>query len=532
MFKKLLLPALLVLFTSLTADDNNTVTPVLDTNNSAVIDTNNSTVIDSIAPNKIIKDKANLVVMTSKGKMKNFTIDYIDGALKFDKKVLKHILNESKSSVVKMNIHTKLIIPNELNDDAVSIQANNLSSVEYTYGTSFYSFINGTYIKNGESNLINVINDGNLRYVKLNTKVTCVLGKLETCKKLINNIEKLNYTLEDHNNHKLSSFIMEDRADKINLITYTNNGKMKSFDINYDGNGFVFDKKSYKFISDQSKKNIVKMNIHAKLLIPNEIQGNTVNVQANNRSSVSHTYGTSFYTYINGTGIEGGESNLINIIHDGSLRYVRLNIKMTCLKGRFGTCQQIINTVGNLNYLVTDADESEKFFAFKTLNTKINSNIPLEINVVKGKNTLTSKSFNINYNRNGFMLNKKPYKFISDQLKKNIVKMNIHAKLIIPDEIKGDSVNVQANNLSSVEYTYGTSLYSYINKTQIQAGESNLIKVINDAGLRYVNLTINTTCLQGKFDTCQKIIYDLGKLNYIVTDNEDGEKFFAFKEVK
>ncbi|MDF1877454.1 hypothetical protein JHD47_06455, partial [Sulfurimonas sp. SAG-AH-194-L11] len=258
---------------------------------------------------QISKNKMQLFIYSGSGKQKTFIIPTGKKIL-LDKKILSFIASESQKNPITMNLHAKFSIPKEIKTDTVTIQANN--KTQYSTGSYFNAFINGTLINKGESSSVNVINDNGTRYVKLNITLTCRKGDFNSYfQEVLHILGNVSYKIIDFQEN-LYPFIIKSNQNKGKIFVYSANGNTKNFDILYNTNGFILPKKAYKFISNNSQKNPITMNLHAKFLIPKEIKTDTVTIQANNKTQYST--GSYFNAFINGTLINKGESSSVNVI--------------------------------------------------------------------------------------------------------------------------------------------------------------------------------------------------------------------------
>ncbi len=488
---------------------------------------------------EIIKDKAIVIVSSSSGKVKQFQSDYKENGFVFAKKALKFIETEAQKNEVALNVQVKLLIPQEITSDEVSIHANGASKGNFGPG-GWYSWyeasVNGIKIKKDESEAVTVINDGALKYVTLNIAMGCKKGAYKNhFHKVIKNLESLSYSIESK---KLHATIFNEknipaRNNKVKLIVNSTTGKNKKFDLAYEGNGLIFNKKVVTYIAQTSQKNMLYMNVQAKLLIPKQIKTDTVAIQANSASKGNFGPGgwyAWYSAYVNGTQIQEGESTVVNVTHEGNLKYVTLNVVMECKQGQFKNYfLKVIRSLGTLNYAVTDTEEGEKFFALKALNIEYLENTTIAINSMKDKTVIKNKDLRIASNENGFIFNKKVLTYIAQVSKKYKASMEINLQLEIPQQITTDTVTIQANAPSKGNFGPGGWYAWYeasINGTKIKDGENALITLGDNK--RYVELKIKIECKKGQFkDYFLKVIDNLGKLHYTVTDSEDAEKYFA-----
>ncbi len=495
---------------------------------------------ESTIVKEIKKSKAILFVSGANSLNESFQVDVNKNGIEFSAKALKYIENKSTKNSLYMNLHTKLLIPKSFEDNTVNILANSVTNKKFggNWQAIYNATVNGVKINKDETTEIEIINDGNLRYVNLNISIYFRAGYFNKSEfqNLLKNLKVLSYKIED-TNENLHGFIYKtDKIKDINKlqVSIISAQKVKRTHMQYNGNGFVFDKKSLKFIKSESNQNAIYINAHAKLLIPSEIKTNTVMIKANGLAAYKFggNHQAIFKATINGIGINKDESTEVNVIHDGNLRYVNLNISMYCKKGYFDNSefQELIRSVASLNYIVTDSEDAEKFYSFDIKNIKFTKNALLSVKVKKAK----TKKFKINYNTNGLLIDKKSLKYIKSKSISNDVNMVASVKLVVPSNLNAKAITIKANSLTAYKFggNHQAIFKATINDKQIKKGATKEISVKDNGKFKYVTLNIEMYCKKGYFDSSyfKELVQSVGNINYIAT--QDDEKWFILKAFK
>lgn len=146
-----------------------------------------------------------------------------------------------------------------------------------------------------------------------------------------------------------------------------------------------------------------------------------------------------------------------------------------------------------------------------------------------------SFEFNVDFNGNGFIFNEKDYNTIMTLLKDGVgVRGTITTHLMIPDDIKADTVDVKINGSTNEDIKVDSYIYAWYNtyiNGQKDKSELHDIKVKHNNGLRYIELAIEINGKEDDFATrCfPDLVRYLSHISYIAKDSKDGEKWYALK---
>ena len=318
---------------------------------------------------------------------------------------------------------------------------------------------------------------------------------------------------------------------------YFADGRSSKFNVDFNGNGFIFNEKELKKIeaSLADKKEIYGV-ITTQLIIPDDIKTNTVDVKLNGSTNLKLSLGTVFFnTYING---QENKSELIEVAvkHSNGVRYIELAIKFSAelLYANAALAikdfKSIVNNLSKLSYSV----EETKLTPFIWDKSNLQK-VKTKISFGKGK----SSEFDVDFNGNGFIFNKKTLKKIRASLANNKrVNGAITTQLIIPDDIKTNTVDVKLNGSTNLKLSLGTVFFNtYING---QENKSELIEVAvkHSNGVRYIELSIKFSAkllysnVAVAIKDFSELAMNLAYISYIATDTENGEKWYALKPVK
>ena len=298
---------------------------------------------------------------------------------------------------------------------------------------------------------------------------------------------------------------------------YSPNGASSEFNVDFNDNGFIFNKKDLKKMqSSIVNKQTIHGVITAQLIIPDDIKMNTVDVKTKGFTSGKWSY-ASFTTYIN------GQKNIsplqdISVQHSNGIRYIEFAINFTAT--RIKDFQNGI--VDNLSKL-----------SFSIGETKLIPSILDKSNLQKAKTKIyspngASSEFNVNFNGNGFIFNKKDFKKMQSSLaNKQTIHGVITTQLIIPDDIKTNTVDVSIKGYANGKYSYasfGTYINGAKNKSMLQE-----VAVLHSNGIRYIEFTINFSAT--RTNDFSILARRLANISYAATDTENGEKWYALNSL-
>ena len=154
---------------------------------------------------------------------------------------------------------------------------------------------------------------------------------------------------------------LETIKNKASMRIFSGGKFYKSFIIDTSAKGLNITKKVLESIKSEAK-NKVYANISAKLLIPDSVKTDKVMIRANNKTSLNYNGGAWFKAYVNGTLIEGSEEAEIAVIHDGDLRYVKLNVQTYLGTERYyQEFLLVLQGMGILNYVVISQDDEKVY---------------------------------------------------------------------------------------------------------------------------------------------------------------------------
>jgi len=485
---------------------------------------------------KVIKNRAHLITYSSSGKMKEFDLKYVNGKMIFNKEAFAYIKRETQNHLVTYVLHAKLMIPKDIKTDTVTIQGNEDRSYSSEY-SDYYTLINARKIAKGESASVNIINDNGLRYVKLT-----IHGRAykKRHKGFINLVEKLqNITFSEIDSSKprvLSTFVFKQNSkDSVNnkalLRAYSESGKVKTFMVKYDGNGILLSKEAFRFFQKETQQHKVAFSIHSRLIIPKEITTDTVSVYANGDHYYDEEY-SRFYSNVNERAIKFGESASVNVINDNGIRYINLITTAYLNKEKFNGVNYVIRELGIVNFMATDTDDGEKFYALKSKRVKLEENINIKIDVYKDrKNILKSKIFKASYTGIGTLFSKKAFNYVHKQSQTHDVAFSIKMKLLVPKEIKTETISIQANEASHGSQDY-SSFKATINGTEISRGKTASLKILQNNGVRYVEFELSGWASQTRFNGFKNMVTWMGAVSFIGSDTLDSEKWYKLEVTK
>ncbi|MEA2072212.1 MAG: hypothetical protein U9O86_01405, partial [Campylobacterota bacterium] len=322
-------------------------------------------------------------------------------------------------------------------------------------------------------------------------------------KSLIANIATINTSVNNLFNSKASLLVMN---------------KYKEFTIENSGSGFTFSSKALKKIEQIITENIqathtTHMILNTKLIIPDSVKGETVNIILNAAPYDAGNGGGSYKIKLNNITLKSSEAE-VNVIKDGDLRYVNLSIPFRSSNYQGNFIPHILFNLSRMNFSVSDENG-----VYTTHIGYVPPTNAIKISMKQKKSTKPKKLLNISASKSGLIFNTKVLKKIEQSMESYTeTRLTINAKLIIPDSIKGDTVNIILN---AAPYDAGNGSGSYkikLNNITLQSSEAE-VKVMKDGDLRYVNLSIpfRSSNYQGNF--IPYILPSLSMMNFSVSDD-------------
>ncbi|MDF1877488.1 hypothetical protein JHD47_06625, partial [Sulfurimonas sp. SAG-AH-194-L11] len=382
--------------------------------------------------------------------------------------------------------------------------------------------INNKKIKDEAS--VVVIEENGIRYVNLKVMLVVQGGRFNNYfVNYLTDLAKLSYSFNESEKDLKSCVFKDNLNEHATMITITGYPEVKQFKVINDGFGFYLNKKTLGHLKSASKDYAVYASIHSKLLIPKEITTDEVSIKINGKWE--STYNGGYWATINNKKIKDEAS--VVVIEENGIRYVDLKIMFIVQSGRFSNYfVGYLADLADLNYLVTDSEEGEKYYTLQQQKLSPEKNLKIILKVKNGKDIIETKKFKISSNHSGIFLSKKSLKFIKSRSADKSISGELYAKLLIPKEITADKVSIKVNGKWNSSYNGG--YWATINNNKIKDEAS--VVVVEENGVRYVNLKIAFEIQSGRFSSYfVSNLADLANLGYVVSD---GEKTYPLKPMK
>ena len=398
-----------------------------------------------------------------------------------------------------------------------------------------------------------IINDNGDRYINVNLTMIVWKGYFKDAKfksVISDKLKEMTFTFVDTNNKAKVYSVQSDK--KFDFIINSTSGKQKKFKINYN-NGFLVNKNILKFLKIESKKQYLSGSVNVKLLVPNDIETDSLILKSNQLTLSDYdNYGIHYDVFVNDTkpSKELGKELDVKIIHDNGIRYINVNLTIVIWKGYFQSSKghpgiDLFNRISGLSFIATDTDDSEKWHALNPMNAEKTQEYNVTVNKYnhKSKNKtheVLNNKFKILHDKNGFIFQKKALKYLTNNNKKTHTSVVVNLKLLVPNHINADSLIVKANQFTLSDYdNYGVHYEASINgsKPSKELGKEFEVEAINKNGLRYVNLNLTMIVWKeyvqkGKGHLGMELLNRISGLSFIATDVDDGEKWYALNPIK
>ena len=290
----------------------------------------------------------------------------------------------------------------------------------------------------------------------------------------------------------------------------------------HNKSGFVFDKKLIKKLEKYDRTGSFSMMLNAKLLIPESVQSDTVNITLNDVPHNMDASGVSKYNIsVNDKKMESSSIDA-DVIHDGKQRYVNLSVSCWSKKGYFTSyfTPHVINNLKKISFSVSSDDVDSIVSSLAIPSSKNKKLFQAELSIMGSKGF---KSHIVKNNNLGFIIDKKIFKQLQKHDRNSHFSMTINAKLLIPESISDDSVLITLNAAPHNMDASGVSKYNISVNDKKMESSSIDADVINDGKQRYVNLSINCWSKKGYLTSYSThyILGNLSKMSFSVS-NEDG----------
>ncbi len=137
------------------------------------------------------------------------------------------------------------------------------------------------------------------------------------------------------------------------------------------------------------------------------------------------------------------------------------------------------------------------------------------------------KKFTLAYDSKGIVFTKQSLQYIKTESKRSQVFMNLTATLVVPKNLKGDSISVKAMGRTAKSWRGSGSYKAYVAERQIEMGDSEVISKNADGNLK---LKVTIICFKRNYDKAfPSIVKELRNLRYVVSDSDEEAKFVGLR---